>query len=128
MRPRETWEADSLGDTEVTSAENNSSVVLLVNFPNGDRWLFTGDAGILALRGAADYLDTWAGGARTCKYIQIPHHGSRKNVGPAILDRLVGPKVPRGQSTGKVAVVSAAGNDRTTRRGERRTHFSAVAL
>ena len=27
-----------------------------------------------------------------CKFIQVPHHGSRRNVGPSVLDRLLGNK------------------------------------
>lgn len=30
------------------------------------------------------------------RFVQVPHHGSRRNVGPSILDRMLGPK---GQST-----------------------------
>lgn len=26
------------------------------------------------------------------KFVQVPHHGSRRNVGPSILDRMLGPK------------------------------------
>src|SRR4029077_11701446 len=39
--------------------------------------------------------------------IQIPHHGSKRNVGPNILDRIVGPKL-MAQNLTKSAIVSAA--------------------
>jgi hypothetical protein len=32
--------------------------------------------------------------------MQVPHHGSRRNVTPNILDRWLGGKVNRGQSVG----------------------------
>jgi beta-lactamase superfamily II metal-dependent hydrolase len=30
------------------------------------------------------------------RLVQVPHHGSRRNVGPSILDRILGPKVSKG--------------------------------
>ena len=76
-------------DDDATSAENNSSAILCIQF--GDKQLlFTGDAGVPALERA----DQWAmlNGitlANSC-FHQVPHHGSRRNIGPAILDRILG--------------------------------------
>lgn len=42
------------------------------------------------------------------KYFQLPHHGSKRNVGPTILDRILGPKVAVGVETGVAAFISAA--------------------
>jgi hypothetical protein len=73
------------------------------------RYLFTGDAGVEALERAADYgeLDH---SITSLRVMQSPHHSSRHNIGPDVLDRLVGPK---GGSTGTVAFISAAANSET---------------
>jgi len=105
--------AESLGietlrdEGDPTSAENNSSAIVLIRPSPDTGLLFTGDAGIPALTEAADYLDACGIGASFPKFMQVPHHGSRRNVGPTILNRLVGPK--RSQETNmKTAFVSAA--------------------
>src|SRR5882762_3672712 len=104
----ETWSSETLvepGDDDC-SAENNSSAILL--FIHGsDKFLFTSDAGVLALTEAADYAESIGIDLKTVTGIQIPHHGSKHNVGPAILDRIVGPK-RKEQSTAatKTAMVS----------------------
>jgi beta-lactamase superfamily II metal-dependent hydrolase len=54
--------------------------------------LFTGDAGIPALERVADLLESAGVTPGELNFVQVPHHGSRQNVGPDILDRLLGPK------------------------------------
>ena len=73
------------------------------------RLLFTGDAGVTALSHAADRLDISPQEAEL-KFIQIPHHGSRRNVGPTILNRLVGEPLPEGQKRNISATASTAKN------------------
>jgi beta-lactamase superfamily II metal-dependent hydrolase len=105
----ESFDIETLRDDgDPTSAENNSSVITLIR-PNGDdrALLFTGDAGIPALTEAADYLDAMGIGANAATFIQVAHHGSRRNVGPTILNRLVGPKL-RQEAALKTAFVSAS--------------------
>lgn len=79
---------DTIINNAKTSAINNTSVILEVvaDVGNGEqrRCLFTGDAGIEALGQAVGYL------AARPDIIQIPHHGSKHNVGPDILNRIVG--------------------------------------
>ena len=53
----------------------------------------TGDAGEEALERAANYLDGSGFDWATVKMMQIPHHGSVKNVTPKILDKYLGKKV-----------------------------------
>lgn len=92
----ESWTRETLSDpgTEATEkAENNSSVILLLEV-DGKRILFTADAGVPALTRAADYADAIGIDLRSVSKIQIPHHGSQHNVGPTILNRLIGPKLP----------------------------------
>jgi beta-lactamase superfamily II metal-dependent hydrolase len=90
-----------------TSAENNTSVITLIRPGDGKALLFTGDAGIPALTQAADILDASGIGANVATFIQVPHHGSRRNVGPTILNRLVGPKLSQ-EAKLKTAFVSAS--------------------
>ena len=59
---------------------------------DGRSSLFTGDAGIFALEEVADLLEEIGFGFSSLKFIQVPHHGSKRNVGPKILDRIIGPK------------------------------------
>jgi len=105
--------AESLGietlrdEGDPTSAENNSSAIVLIRPSPATGLLFTGDAGIPALTEAADHLDACGIGASFPMFIQVPHHGSRRNVGPTILNRLVGPKLSQ-DTTIKTAFVSAA--------------------
>ena len=74
---------------------------------DGRRLVFTGDAGITALDMAADELDACMSGA-DLKFLQIPHHGSRRNVGPSVLDRIIGAPIAEGESRGISAIASTA--------------------
>jgi beta-lactamase superfamily II metal-dependent hydrolase len=96
----ETLDIETLRENGETSAENESSVILYGDF-DGRKILLTGDAGIQALNRAADYADlTIPGWNRGLAMIQIPHHGSRRNVSPSILNRLLGPRVGDGEERG----------------------------
>jgi len=100
------WGEDKIDDVDGTSAKNNSSVITQV-IVDDRKLLFTGDAGITALDMAADQLDACTSGA-DLKFIQIPHHGSRRNVGPTVLNRLIGEPLPSGQDRNISAVASTA--------------------
>ena len=101
-----TWGRDELDDEDTTSAKNNSSVITQLTVENR-RLLFTGDAGVTALSHAADQISFYSLGT-TLRFIQIPHHGSRRNVGPTVLSRLIGKPVSQGQSRDIVAIASTA--------------------
>lgn len=113
-----TWGVDELDDEDTTSAKNNSSAVILLEV-EGRRLLFTGDAGITALTHAADGLDAIGNGVEL-RFIQIPHHGSRRNVGPVILNRLIGEPVQQGEKRKMSAIAS------TAKRGEPKHPRKAV--
>jgi beta-lactamase superfamily II metal-dependent hydrolase len=83
------WDFEQLRNGGTTSATNESSVVLYGSFDSG-RVLLTGDAGVNALSAAADYADSNGLPLQQFAFVQIPHHGSRSNVGPDILNRIVG--------------------------------------
>ena len=104
------WEPGfpSLSDSSQTSAKNDSSVILQVTVENR-RLLFTGDAGTVALRHAADYLIANRAHSVPLRMIQIPHHGSRSNIGPDVLNDIVGPVMPLNYQKEDVrAIVSCA--------------------
>lgn len=78
-----------LSNTSVTTASNNSSVIAMLEV-DGRRLLFTGDAGEEALRPVVDGLLMDGISPGSMKFVQVPHHGSRKNVTPHLLDDLLG--------------------------------------
>jgi beta-lactamase superfamily II metal-dependent hydrolase len=101
----ETLFSETLTDAGDVSPVNSSSAICLLTV-DGDRMLFTADAGIEALTFVADTLEAAGMTPGDLKLVQIPHHGSRRNVGPTVLNRLLGPigQADRHSS----AVVSAA--------------------
>jgi beta-lactamase superfamily II metal-dependent hydrolase len=70
-----------------TSAENNSSAVLLLQV-GGQKLLLVGDAGIPALEKAIQYAATLNIRLDDLDFMQVPHHGSKKNVSSAVLNRI----------------------------------------
>jgi beta-lactamase superfamily II metal-dependent hydrolase len=108
----ETRELETLREGGTTSAENESSVVLYGHFPNDDRSvLLTADAGLLALDEAFDYLHKTGTDLTRLGMIQVPHHGSRNNISPSALNRLIGYPLPEGQTRPIAAIVSASLTD-----------------
>lgn len=81
---------DDLDDKDTTSAVNKSSTVILFCCDN-DYSLFTGDSGIETLERAYEYLTrshNYNYFLNNLKLFQIPHHGSKRNLGPSILNKL----------------------------------------
>lgn len=77
-------------DDEQTSEINQTSLILALIL--GDyKFLFTGDAGKDALNEALDYWESLGNKASDFSVVQLPHHGSRKNIDPSILKRLNAP-------------------------------------
>ncbi|MEN2993693.1 MAG: MBL fold metallo-hydrolase [Bacteroidia bacterium] len=72
---------------EATTPENNSSVILLFDF-QGDYFLFTGDAGVPALERAFARFPEGDSGTRQILLFKVPHHGSKNNLGPSLLDKV----------------------------------------
>lgn len=104
----ESWDIETLRDGEVTSAENETSVVIR-GIVDGSGFLLTGDAGIRALNKAIDYMDAIGEEIlNVVSFYQIPHHGGRHNVSPSLLNRMIGPKLDEGEETKRSAVASVA--------------------
>jgi beta-lactamase superfamily II metal-dependent hydrolase len=108
---RETWDRERLRDGGITSASNESSVVLYGEFDNDDRVLLTGDAGVNGLHWAADFIQSQGFPLQQFSFVQIPHHGSRRNVGPTILTHILGDKQAEADPPRFAAFVSAPADD-----------------
>jgi len=106
----EDFETETLQDPigAATTFENNSSAIFLITIA-GTRMLFTGDAGVPALLKALHYAHRVGINTRFPDYFHIPHHGSRKNIGPTILNYLFGPIKP--DQLDCVAIASGGAED-----------------
>jgi hypothetical protein len=109
----ETWGKELLRDGGITSASNESSVVLYGDFGVGRRVLLTGDVGVRGLSYAAYCAAQLGLQLQDFMCVQIPHHGSRRNVGPTILNQILGPILTEGGATRFWAFVSAPKDDDT---------------
>lgn len=106
------WGAETFSPNE-TSAENEMSVVQYAELC-GERILLTGDAGRRALTAAAGYAMALGVRLPGLHKVQVPHHGSRRNVSTEVLDCWLGPRLARRPSEGAesfTAVVSSAKKD-----------------
>lgn len=81
-------EIDLLNDeNDTTSAENNSSAILLFSI-DGRKLLFTGDAGKTALLQAATYASTLGISLTDLNFFDVPHHGSKRNLSSKVLRKI----------------------------------------
>lgn len=89
------------------SPRNDSSMITLLRL-DGDLHLLTADAGVPALERAWDFAER-KDLAETPHFVQVPHHGSRRNGSSAWLDRLLGGiGQPKGSCTAFISVVEEA--------------------
>jgi beta-lactamase superfamily II metal-dependent hydrolase len=106
----ESWDIETLGTpNEDTTAENNSSTVLLFQFGNASA-LLTSDAGLPALQPAFGILTANTYDLSKIGFVQVPHHGSARNVSADFLDALLGPRLST-ESKIRSAFVSVAKNN-----------------
>ena len=75
-------------DEEKTSEVNQTSLVLSLKIGK-EHFLLTGDAGKATLTNALDFYEKlhWCNCCSDFTVVQLPHHGSRKNINPDILNR-----------------------------------------
>lgn len=106
----EAWNIELLREGAVTAAENETSTVLFAQF-GGDGVLLTGDAGVNALRWSMDFAAQQGLDLTTLRVVQVPHHGSRSNVTPSVLNDLLGPRLGDNSIVRGAAVVSAPKDD-----------------
>ncbi len=93
----ENWDVETLAKSTRTSASNESSVVQYASL-EGKGVLLTADVGPIGLEEAAAYAAQL--GLDRPRFVQVPHHGSRHNVTPAVLDSWLGSKKPPGTVIG----------------------------
>lgn len=106
----ETWFSESLREDEHTSAENETSVIVLGDMVT-KKFLLTGDAGIRGLTAANDYYNSLGGSIKEeVEIYQIPHHGGRHNISTSVLNEIVGDIVGEGEDVNKTAFVCAGKN------------------
>lgn len=108
----ETWDIETLSENASTTPSNESSSILYANL-DGKKLFFTADSGIQSLEKAADYSDGMGIDLKECIFLQIPHHGSRNNVTPQILNRIIGEKIGRDSEKTKLAFVSVSKESET---------------
>ena len=78
-----------------TSAENESSIILLIHVTPKDKYvLLTADGGKLALSHAIRVMKSLKIDVSNIDIFQVPHHGSVQNITPAILNAIMGVPVP----------------------------------
>lgn len=93
----ESWDIETLAENTETSASNESCVVQYALL--GERpVLLTADVGPIGLTEAANYAAQR--GLLMPKFVQVPHHGSRHNVTPTVLNTWLGNKQPQGTVVG----------------------------
>jgi beta-lactamase superfamily II metal-dependent hydrolase len=82
---------ETLTDDDQNSPRNNTSVITLLTI-DGKQLMLTGDAGIESLTYACDVYENHAGefSDAPLTFFQAPHHGSKRNLGPSILNRILG--------------------------------------
>ena len=100
---KELWGKDSLKEDVETSEENEMSIVLLGDMEE-NKFLLTGDVGIKGLE-KANKIGT---PLTEVNFYQIPHHGSRHNLSPSIMNKMVGNIVSERMKLKKVAYASVA--------------------
>ena len=84
---RETLSIETLDETGETSAENNSSTAILFEF-DSEYYLFTGDTGVPALKRVIDFSKEKGIDLSNIRFMQVPHHGSKRNISPSILNEI----------------------------------------
>jgi hypothetical protein len=107
----ETWGRETLEEDVETTASNESSVVQLADLSD-HKLLLTGDAGVQSLHEAASFAEMIGFTLPGLRFMQVPHHGSRHNVSPSVLNRWLGQPVPRDAPPRSTAFASVAANDR----------------
>jgi len=96
----ENWEVETLSNNPQppTSTSNESCVVQYATLEAGKHILLTADVGPIGLTEAADYAASLGYSYPT--FVQMPHHGSRHNVTPSVLNRWLRPKKAKGTESG----------------------------
>lgn len=105
----EWWDDEALAepDDDGVSSENNSGAICLFTF-GAQKLLLTADAGVPALNQAIGNAAALNIALSGFTFFQVPHHGSKRNVGPSVLDGLLGTRRPIGSAAENVAFISVS--------------------
>jgi hypothetical protein len=105
----ETWDDENLVEPveDAVSSENNSGVLSLFTFED-KKALFTADVGVPGLKEAIANAPSLGVSLNSFSFFQCPHHGSKRNVGPSVLDTLLGAKRAQGSAPEYTAFISAS--------------------
>jgi beta-lactamase superfamily II metal-dependent hydrolase len=105
------WPIETLGEDGDSGPRNDTSAVTLIRV-DGQRMLFTGDAGITALNQVWDEYERVIGSFpdTPLDFFQAPHHGSRRNLSPSLLNRIFGE--PGENPLAPTSMISSALNDK----------------
>jgi len=107
----EAWDVETLTNVPPqTSASNETSLVQYAEI-DGEKILLTADVGPAGLQEAAAYAYK-NGWLSPPKFVQVPHHGSRRNVTPEVLDWWLGPRVEN-SSTVRGSAFCSVGTNKT---------------
>lgn len=110
----DSWDNEYLPGGE-TAASNESSVVQYAHF--GDkRIMLTGDAGLEALSHATNFLHENGYETQHMDLIQIPHHGSRRNVSTQLLNKLIGSSIIKDGTAGAAYASASKGESNHPRK------------
>ncbi|MGO8535874.1 hypothetical protein ACC756_36915 [Rhizobium ruizarguesonis] len=105
----ETWTTEALQENPSATSASNESCVIQLGVLDQKTLLLTADAGPVALAEAADTAQAH-GLLFPPAFVQVPHHGSRRNVTPSTLNRWLGPPLPEGSGRRGVAYCSVGEN------------------
>lgn len=105
---KESWNEEKLLDPEFgdTSYENESSTLLLFNYDNF-KFLFTSDIGITGFTLGFEYANKMNISLNNLNGFQIPHHGSKHNIGPTVLNRLIGNPLKNSSTENKGSAIAS---------------------
>lgn len=95
----ESWWVENLDDNPPPVSASNETSLVQLGIIEGRKILLTADVGPIGLTEAAD-VAAYYGVLSPPNVVQIPHHGSRRNVTPSILNRWLGPPVAEGTNRG----------------------------
>ena len=74
-------------DNDTTSPENNTSAIVLLDI-DGQKFLFTGDAGKTGLLSVIDYVSNLGISLIDLNFFDVPHHGSKRNLSSKVLKNI----------------------------------------
>lgn len=105
----ESWAEEGLEDPapNASTAENNSATIIYLDLDD-HKILLTSDTGTPALTEAIKRADELGINLKECYLYQVPHHGSKRNCGPTVLNSIIGTPVPENQSASTKAIISVS--------------------